>query len=204
MTATLPSIEREIDSRLDLCVLVLAPIGQDGRMIVECLRAAGIDAAIRPTMPALCSDLHNCAAALFTIEAADQFNLELFQSALRAQPAWSDVPVILLANQPNVQFAESIVRKLGNLTIVQRPINQSYLVSVVQSAIRARIRQYQVRDLLEDSQAQQSEISALNERLHRSMTETHHRVKNNLQVIAAMVDMQAMEHEASVPTNEIK
>jgi len=39
----------------------------------------------------------------------------------------------------------------------------------------------------------QQEIAALNARLQRALTETHHRVKNNLQIIAAMVDMQALE-----------
>jgi two-component system, sensor histidine kinase PdtaS len=35
------------------------------------------------------------------------------------------------------------------------------------------------------------------------MTETHHRVKNNLQVIAAMVDMQLMRDTETVPVTEI-
>ncbi len=42
----------------------------------------------------------------------------------------------------------------------------------------------------------QAEIEALNARLRRAMAETHHRVKNNLQTIAAMVDMQAMEEDS--------
>jgi PAS domain S-box-containing protein len=36
----------------------------------------------------------------------------------------------------------------------------------------------------------QSEVEALNSRLQRAMQETHHRIKNNLQVIAALVEMQ--------------
>ena len=36
------------------------------------------------------------------------------------------------------------------------------------------------------------------------MTETHHRVKNNLQVIAAMVDMQVMEDTSTLPTEEFR
>lgn len=40
------------------------------------------------------------------------------------------------------------------------------------------------------------EIADLNQRLHRAMRETHHRVKNNLQVVAAMIEMQVLEHRA--------
>jgi PAS domain S-box-containing protein len=52
------------------------------------------------------------------------------------------------------------------------------------------------RDVTERRQAerelqqQQARIQTLNEHLQRAMTETHHRVKNNLQVISALVDMQ--------------
>ena len=49
----------------------------------------------------------------------------------------------------------------------------------------------------------QVHIEALNERLRRAMTETHHRVKNSLQMIAAMVDMHLLEGTPSVPASDI-
>lgn len=50
----------------------------------------------------------------------------------------------------------------------------------------------------------EEEVGQLNRRLQRAMQETHHRVKNNLQVISAMVDLQIMEDTGTVPVDELK
>jgi len=47
------------------------------------------------------------------------------------------------------------------------------------------------------------EIAALNTRLRRAMTETHHRVKNNLQMMAALIEMQAMQRIGSMEVSDL-
>ena len=64
-----------------------------------------------------------------------------------SQPTWSDIPILLLtrsgADSLDVRRA---VERLGNVTLMERPVRTIALISAARSAIRARERQYQVRD----------------------------------------------------------
>lgn len=56
------------------------------------------------------------------------------------------------------------------------------------------------RQAADELRAHQTEIEALNARLRRAMQETHHRIKNNLQVIAGLVEVETKE---TTPTGEL-
>ncbi len=50
---------------------------------------------------------------------------------------------------------------------------------------------------------QEAQIQARNRRLKQAMQETDHRVKNNLQSVAALLDMQILANEEAVPVKEL-
>ena len=54
------------------------------------------------------------------------------------------------------------------------------------------------------STERETELADLNIRLRRAMQETHHRIKNNLQVISALTELQVMESEGTVPVEEVQ
>src|SRR5437588_3787172 len=70
----------------------------------------------------------------------------------------------------------------------------------LEAANRALGAEVEVRTAAQEAATRNQEhVQALNQRLQRAMVETHHRVKNNLQIIAAMLDIPAVSSEQTVP-----
>jgi two-component sensor histidine kinase len=76
-------------------------------------------------------------------------------------------------------------------------MDNAQLYSAAQLEIAQRTRAEQAL------RAKQADIESLNERLRRAMQETHHRVKNNLQIMAAMIDMQLGANPETVRIDEL-
>jgi light-regulated signal transduction histidine kinase (bacteriophytochrome) len=79
--------------------------------------------------------------------------LEKLNGFLSGQPPWSGLPVILLLKRvastgPRRFWSESI----RNVIVVNRPVTSAALISTLQIALKARQRQYEVRDLLANLQ----------------------------------------------------
>jgi len=137
-------------SPADQRVILLAPTARDGRASEELLAAEGIACVVCAEIEDVCREIEVGAAALLIPEeeiASDQ--RELLATAMNKQPVWSDLPIIVLVRSGEDSMAlDRALRVLGNVTVVERPVRISTLLSLVRSAVRARLRQYQVRDHL--------------------------------------------------------
>lgn len=135
--------------------LILAPQGRDAAVADALLRDAGIATRI-------CADLAGFEAALgedtsFAVvaeEALRQADLRRVVAILAAQPAWSDLPVILLTQResasPRDAAAEGLAELFGNVSFLERPFHPRTFVSVARSALKGRQRQYEARARIEE------------------------------------------------------
>jgi PAS domain S-box-containing protein len=133
-------------------LLVLAPTGRDGRLVLEMLAGANIQAELCESIDGLCAQAVVGAGALFIAEEAlTTEGIAALQKMVEQQPPWSDIPVIISTGQGATTLAR--VRSLdsigasGNVIILERPVRILTMVVTIQGALRARRRQYQMRNL---------------------------------------------------------
>lgn len=137
---------------LEQRVLVRATTSKDAGSATDLIRSADMTALACRDMHQLIQEMARGAGLLLlaeeTLPAAD---LARLAGALGGQPPWSDLPVVLLARHGVDSAAvRQVMDGLPNTTVVERPVRQAALVSVVRSALRARSRQYELRTLLND------------------------------------------------------
>ncbi len=131
-------------------VLILAPRGRDAEVIGQVLARAGVSTRVVPDVAAAIDGLGACAAVVATEEALAGPDLRRLLALTAAQPAWSDLPFLVLATkQPGPRSAHhvSVLDGLGNAILLERPLNAETLVSAARAALRARSRQLAVRNL---------------------------------------------------------
>jgi signal transduction histidine kinase/ActR/RegA family two-component response regulator len=134
-------------------LLIVAPIGRDAELMCDRLTAAGLRCEVCPDIHAVCEQMQRGAAALVvTEEALPVAAIAELTDVLRKQPPWSEIPVVILTGAPSLDIKQRTfeeLRKRTNVTLVDRPVRITTLISAVQSAVRARQRQYEVRDLMD-------------------------------------------------------
>jgi signal transduction histidine kinase len=136
-------------------VALLAPTGRDAWIAQRVLATAGMDTMVCADMTALCTALvGEVGAIVIAEETLNAHGSAMLLSTLEAQPAWSDVPVVVLTGEG--ELSRAIPRALeavadrANVTLIERPVRVATLVTVLRSALRARRRQYDMRDHLEE------------------------------------------------------
>ncbi|MDQ2822547.1 MAG: response regulator [Pseudomonadota bacterium] len=149
-------------------VLVLAPRGRDQDVILRVLGSHDIRCEGTASLGSLTAALQQGAgAAVMADEALHSSELEQLVATLDAQLAWSDFPFVILVSSEDLKAREASnqrLARLGNVIVLERPLNTETLYSATQAALRARRRQYAARDVLTD-------LSRTADSLHNSKAE---------------------------------
>jgi signal transduction histidine kinase len=130
-------------------ILIHAPVGKDARLIAELFGRASIACCVCASLGALIEELgHGAGALLVSDEAVTQEFLDAVGGFIDHQQGWSDLPLLIMTRRGAASSGlQHRYLALGNVSLVERPAQGVTLVSAAQSALRARRRQYAMREV---------------------------------------------------------
>lgn len=160
-------------------VLVMAPIPADAKVLAEVLGRNDMVPLPCANEDELADKMGQCSALVMSQEALTSHAIEIVARYLEAQPAWSELPLILLVDEigrGGATFSRLRQRlPRAKMVILQRPVRTVEFVSVAHNALLARRRQLELRDHIEWQQELQRELN--------------HRIKNILANVGAIYHM---------------
>ena len=168
--------------------LILAPQGRDALVACDMLAEAGMSGAIAGSLGELVNALEAGAGfAIVTEETLTGSDVNMLHRWLEGQPEWSDFPFVLLTRRggglERNPDAGRYLELLGNATFLERPFHATTFISLAQSALRGRRRQYEARARLND-------LNQLAEDLERRVEE---RTAEHASAVAQLHEAQKLE-----------
>lgn len=140
-------------------ILVFAPLGRDASLLGQTLAQAGlVCTTCTHTVELQTHLLTDYGVALLTEEALTPETIAVLKQSIESQSSWSDLPLALLVNKAwqglkSLSFA-------SNLTVLERPTRIPILCTTLHTVLKARRRQYQVRELLEQQENMNAQLEA--------------------------------------------
>jgi len=183
-------------------ILVLTPIGRDAPAAAHHLAESNLTCVICVDLDDLNTKLwEGAAVAVVAEEAFLQGSTQVLEKWVANQPPWSDFPFIVLTSRATSPAAHAyrlrLLESLGNVSMLERPLNTVTLTSSVSAALRARRRQYEVQDHLLDRETSAAQLEDLvRERtgqLEQANEQLRHQIAERRQAEAALQQAQKME-----------
>jgi len=175
--------------------LILAPVGRDPAIAADMLAEARIKSSVCGTITSLAKQLNQGVGfVLVTEEALLGQDLRGISAWINRQPEWSDLPFVLLTRRggglERNPDAGRFLDMLGNVTFLERPFHPTTLISLAQSALRARRRQYDARARLEALQQSEDHLKTANETLEARVEK---RTREHESALAKLHEAQKLE-----------
>lgn len=187
-------------------ILILTSRSKDASLTQTILDRTGINCLHCSDVKDLVSELDRGAGAiLLPEEAVTETGYEQLQGWLSDQPPWSDIPLLVFA-RPGADSAAvgKAMDLLGNVTVLERPMRISALVSAVRTALRARQRQYQIRDHLVAREIAETKLRADDQRKDEFLAILAHELRNPLAPIRNALELMRMRGGLDTDSEDLR
>jgi len=164
---------KRVAGKDDERIFVIAPIGGDANAIASLLTDHGFQASVCPDSATSAVEIISAGALVMTEEAFESATTTNLLIALEDQPAWSELPVIILTSggvSRLTRLFDLAADAAGGVTLLERPIGTDTLLRTINVALRSRRRQYQVRDLIAEQERNRASLEESEDKLRVMLT----------------------------------
>ncbi len=156
----------------DYRVLLLVATKRDADITSRLLEKVGLRAYICRDVVELTAEIKlGAGSVVITDGRVNREEGKELLACLNAQPEWSDLPlVVMIATNASPPGGVDFSRDLTNVTVLERPAPVRTVISAVQTAVRARRRQYQIRDQIESIRRAEAHARDLQRQLEMSLS----------------------------------
>jgi PAS domain S-box-containing protein len=159
-------------------VLIVAPTGKDAALAAGVLLKEDVRARTYGRLTDAAAHVGvQTDALLIAEEALAPSEIAVLLDTLDQQPPWSDIPLVILTSSAGGDEVSTraldIFGPRASVTLLERPLRTVTLVSTMKAALRARRRQREVRDLIEQRESLLASISDAFSALDRDWRYTH-------------------------------
>jgi signal transduction histidine kinase/ActR/RegA family two-component response regulator len=168
-------------SDAELRVLMAPATRRDGEAAAQALAPLGVELVVAAGPDGISRQIAAGVGAIVLTELALAGpGLGRLEQALAAQPDWSDIPVVLALRSDASAAMTAIHARLSNVTVIDRPTSIRTLVSAIQAALRARRRQYEIRDRIEALERAEQALRDGDRRKDQFLATLAHELRNPL------------------------
>jgi signal transduction histidine kinase len=161
--------------------LLLPATRRDGEAICALLEKSGVACKVCQHPAEVAAELESGAAVLVLTDVSlCEPGGHLIVEALLHQPTWSDLPVVMLGKPGSTLDLHHIMGRLTNVTLLERPTSTPMLLSAIGAALRARARQYQIRDQVAALQKAENELRQADRLKDEFLAMLAHELRNPL------------------------
>ena len=160
-------------------VIVIAEFGRDAETLADVIEQRGAHAHVCQLSHDLSIKFTEATTAIMVTEESLGSAADPILDGLDKQPAWSDLPVIVLSSNRGKTSSSArwdYFREFGNVAVLERPLSKQAISIALEAAGRNRAWQYVVRDQMLALESQNDDLEKkVRERTQALSAETEER-----------------------------